>query len=150
MLRNCERRHGTYSPQLALAATATECEFDHENWRLVGVHTWRCTILIDRLEGGIPLNDHPGKSPIDHVRPDPHVVSAMRGSEVILLDLRKDEYFSANRIGGQIWQAICDGTSLDALVEEVARNTTTPADQVERDVSAFIQMLADAALVRID
>ncbi len=68
--------------------------------------------------------------------------------DTVLLDLRSEQYFSVNSLGGMIWSCLASGDSLDALIETVSRDTESPVESVRSDVDEFIGELTAAGLIR--
>lgn len=86
--------------------------------------------------------------PCRHYTAQNHVISASHGGATVLLDPVQERYFRLTGVGSQIWSMLCDGTTKDAIVEELARNfADVPAEQLASDVNATLLELHSARLV---
>ena len=75
------------------------------------------------------------------------VMSEILDGEAVIIDLASGRYHGAAGVGATVWQAISAGSSLDAIVAEVARlHTAVPADAADQ-IRGFIDQLVAAGLV---
>ena len=65
--------------------------------------------------------------------PAKHVVSTMHGTRTVLLDSRSGHYYGLDEVGSRIWT--------------LAQEYDAPPEQLQRDVSAFIDELRDSRLL---
>ena len=77
----------------------------------------------------------------------PSVTSRQLDDELILLDLRGGEYFSLNRSGAAVWQALADGHDLAQIDDEVAGQWPVPPEERWQMISAIVTELLKRGLV---
>ena len=84
------------------------------------------------------------------VRP-PHVMSATRGGETVLLDPVRGRYHTLNNVGARVWELLADGTTLEAIVGTIRAEYDVPRvgelDPVEQDVTTLLRHLRAAGLL---
>jgi hypothetical protein len=61
--------------------------------------------------------------------------------QVIALDEDKLTYLSANPAGAVLWQELAQGTTRDALVEQIVAGFGIDAAEAAQDVDAFLAQL---------
>jgi hypothetical protein len=72
------------------------------------------------------------------------------GGITLLLAPDSGEYFTLNDVGASVWE-LADGTrTVEALVEELAREYAAPIEQIEADALALLAELARENLVQDD
>lgn len=82
------------------------------------------------------------------VQASEHVVSrAMADGEMVLLDLRSEQYFALNDLGARTWECMAAGHSLDQMVADVSTESGQESEVVTRDVNEFLDDLISAGLV---
>jgi hypothetical protein len=74
------------------------------------------------------------------VRPLDHVVAATQGTQTILLDVVRGQYYTLNETASEIWALLCRDTAPSDIAERLADDHKIPADVASADVS---QLLAD-------
>jgi hypothetical protein len=67
--------------------------------------------------------------------------------EVVVLDLRRGEYFSLNEVGARVWDALSSGTTLREVIETLAVDYDTSVTQLSVDVLAVVEDLLRRELV---
>jgi hypothetical protein len=67
--------------------------------------------------------------------------------EVIVLDLRSNEYLSINQSGTALWEMLVDGTTAETMSARLASDFGLEPDRSRTDVEAFIAMLAERGLL---
>lgn len=80
---------------------------------------------------------------------DDHVATTLDG-ETVLLNNETGTYQGLRGVGPEVWAAIQEPTTVEAVVETIATNYDVDASRCERDVRDFLQELADHQLVEID
>ena len=81
------------------------------------------------------------------VRPKEDVIARTVGDETILLDLQSGTYFTLNRVGSVIWQALQDGPSIDELTADVVAGFEIDAPTARADVAEFLGEMATQGLL---
>jgi hypothetical protein len=69
--------------------------------------------------------------------------------EAVLLDLDSGTYYGLNPVGTRIWQLIEAHGRLEAVLEGLHREYEATPDELERDLLAFVDRLAEARLGRM-
>ena len=59
-------------------------------------------------------------------------------AEVIAIDHRLTNYFSANSAGALLWKQLTDGATPDELADRLVTTYGIERERAERDVAAFI------------
>jgi hypothetical protein len=72
-----------------------------------------------------------------------HVKSAVHGDRTVLLDLRRERYYSLDDVGTRVWALLGDGADVPVIVARLAEEFDAPADRIAADVDAFLRRLAD-------
>lgn len=85
-------------------------------------------------------------------RIDPATVASRRvGNESVVLDLRESVYFGLNRIGGELWERLLAGATLDDLVQCLrAHFPDVDHQQARDDVESFLWELRAQSLINAD
>ena len=73
--------------------------------------------------------------------------AAVEGDELVLLDRRSGRYWQLNPTGSAVLRALLDGSALDDVAADLAREQGVPADRATADVTLLVQRLRDAELV---
>jgi len=81
------------------------------------------------------------------VKPERHVVSVVDGEDTILLDLKRNLYYSLNEPAGRLWALLSDGMPTAAAVEQVSLEYDAAPAIVKADLTAVVQGLREAELV---
>ena len=81
------------------------------------------------------------------VRPKQDVIARTVGDETILLDLQSGTYFTLNRVGSVIWQALQDGPSIDELTADVVAGFEIDEATARADVAEFLDEMAAQGLL---
>ena len=72
------------------------------------------------------------------------------GGEVVLLDLASERYFGLDPVGTRIWTLLPDCSNLDAVLAQLCAEFDAPREQIESDLLALANSLAEAGLVTVD
>ena len=67
--------------------------------------------------------------------------------EIIALEARGSTYVATNATGARLWQALADGTTRDALIEELVDMYGIERAQAAADVDAFVAQLSAQGLL---
>lgn len=80
----------------------------------------------------------------------PDVVLQTIGGEAILLKLADETVFSLNETGAHVAVGIARGSSIDAIIRELATAYGTEVGQIEHDVRTLLVSLVDQGLVVLE
>ena len=67
--------------------------------------------------------------------------------EIVVLDMNAAEYLRANSGGVTLWPALAEGTTRDALVDQLLDTHDIDRETAERDVDAFLEALAQRGVL---
>ena len=76
-----------------------------------------------------------------------HVLSRSVGDDTVLLDLHRDEYFSLDSVGTQVWSLLVEGESVRAIVDRITETYGVDVAVVADDVDALISDLVATGLL---
>jgi hypothetical protein len=71
----------------------------------------------------------------------PRLRSVVDHDGAVILDLPRDAMLTLNPTGGYIWQRLCNGKSIDEIIHELAADTGSNIETVDRDVRSFMDQL---------
>ena len=71
------------------------------------------------------------------------------GAETVILDLASSSYFGLDPVGTRIWQLMTEGQTLAQVCETMLAEYEVTREDIERDVLALVQTLADKQLVGV-
>ena len=77
----------------------------------------------------------------------PSVVSEILDDEVIIMDLRTGNYFSAQGAACAVWEQIGQGTSEEAIVEALEASYNAPPAQLSEALKTYIAALLEHRLI---
>lgn len=83
------------------------------------------------------------------VRSSGESIEAEIHGESVILQLTTGVYFGVNEVGSRIWQLIKAPHRISALVQELKTEFNVEQDELESDVTKFIQQLLTADLAEI-
>lgn len=81
------------------------------------------------------------------LRPRPHVLSVRLDEWVVILDQRKGVYYTLNEIAAQCWTMICDGTTLEQVVNRIASEYDAPLSKIQSDIELTVSSFQNRQLV---
>jgi hypothetical protein len=88
------------------------------------------------------------------LRQSSHVLATAQGDELVLLDLKRERYFTLNEVGSRMWALLSAGATRDELVSVIRREyrirSDGPKDPVAADVERLLAELHAAGLVVMD
>jgi hypothetical protein len=90
-------------------------------------------------------------SPIDGFRTvqvPAEVLMRRLGDEAVLLHLGTETYFGLDEVGARFWQALVEKRSAEAAFEALRDLYDVDADDLQRDLTAFLNELVDHGLLR--
>ena len=76
-----------------------------------------------------------------------HVLSRSVGDDTVLLDLRREEYFSLDSVGTRVWSLIVEGESVRSIVDQITESYGADVSVVADDVDALISDLVATGLL---
>ncbi|MGQ8871408.1 lasso peptide biosynthesis PqqD family chaperone [Paenibacillus sp. TSA_86.1] len=81
-------------------------------------------------------------------RKEGHLVSDM-GGEKVMMSISSGKYYNLGSTGGQIWELIAEGRTLDELIETLAAEYDVASDQCREQVVPFLEHLLGEGLIDI-
>jgi hypothetical protein len=75
-----------------------------------------------------------------------HLRSIVDHDGAVILDIKRDQFFSMNPVGSYIWERLLKGEGLDQIARELAEETGTDISIVMADVNDFIADLKSKQL----
>ena len=84
------------------------------------------------------------------LRPSIDARSRRIDDETLLLDLESEEYFSLGDVGTEAWARIEQGTTIDAMVDELLEVFEVDRATLDADLRALVDDMVDAGLVTTD
>lgn len=71
-----------------------------------------------------------------------HVRSAGHGDRTILLDLRREQYYSLDEVGTRVWSMLQEGADVPTIVARIGEEFDAPIERITSDVNALLSQLA--------
>jgi len=81
------------------------------------------------------------------VRVPQEVLARPVGDEAVLLHLASGTYYALDPVGARAWQLLERGDTLGEVCATMSAEYEVESAQLERDVMALVQQLADHALI---
>lgn len=82
------------------------------------------------------------------------VLATAQGDELVLLDLKRERYFTLNDVGSRVWALLGSGSTRDEIASVIAREYDVRSDDagnlVAADVGRLLAELHAAGLVVAD
>jgi len=75
-----------------------------------------------------------------------HLRSVVDHDGAVILDIKRDEFFSMNPVGAYIWARLLNGEGLDQIARALAEETGTELSVVTADVNNFVADLKSKQL----
>ena len=89
----------------------------------------------------------PVERSVQQFRVPSHVLSRSVGDDTVLLDLHRDEYFSLDSVGTQVWCLLVEGESVKSIVDRITETYGVDVAVVADDVDALISDLVATGLL---
>lgn len=70
-----------------------------------------------------------------------HLRSIVDHDGAVILDIKRDQFFSLNPVGAYIWTRLVDGQGIDEITEALAQQTGTNVAVVGADINEFLEDL---------
>jgi hypothetical protein len=67
-----------------------------------------------------------------------HLRSVVDHDGAVILDIKRDQFFSMNPVGSYIWERLLKGEGLDQIARELAEETETEISLVIADINDFV------------
>ncbi len=77
----------------------------------------------------------------------PDVIWRKMGEEMVLLNVKNENYYSLNEVGSRVWELIDGQATPDQIASRVAEEYDAPEEQVESDVMELLRDLRLQELV---
>jgi hypothetical protein len=84
------------------------------------------------------------------VRHADRVLSQTLGGEVLLLDLKSEQYFGLDPVGTRIWELIGELGDVDRVFEALVAEYDAPPETLATDLRTLLTRLVSAGLVQPD
>jgi hypothetical protein len=88
------------------------------------------------------------------LRQSRHVLATAHGDELVLLDLKRERYFTLNDVGSRVWTLLGQGTMRDEIATVIRREYDVShrerGDLVANDVARLLADLHAAGLIVAD
>ncbi len=81
------------------------------------------------------------------LRVNPAVTSQRIGDDAVLIDLRTNEIYEMNRTGARMWQLLGEGLDVEGIERQLETEFEIEAEELHRQIDAFLTTLLDAKLV---
>ena len=78
------------------------------------------------------------------------VLSQTLGGEVLLLDLKSEQYFGLDPIGTRIWELIGELGDVDRVFEALVAEYDAEPETLANDLRTLLARLASAGLIQAD
>lgn len=78
-----------------------------------------------------------------------HLRSIVDHDGAVILDIPGNTMTTLDAVGAYIWERLQRGLQLDAIIEELARDTGTEESVVTKDVAEFMEQLKSRHLVNL-
>lgn len=88
-------------------------------------------------------------SPEAHVAISPGVYARAFGSELVLLDFSRGEYFGLDELGAEIWRLAEAGKSLGAIAKQIVEQFETSEETALGDIVELMTHMRDNHLVTL-
>jgi hypothetical protein len=75
-----------------------------------------------------------------------HLRSIVDHDGAIILDIKRDQFFSLNPVGSYIWERFLKGEEIDQIAKALAEETGTELSVVVGDVNDFVDNLKSKQL----
>ena len=85
--------------------------------------------------------------PTDRFKISDEVLSQEVNGETVLLDLEGESYFGLNEVGTRIWQLLQADITIEEALDTLTGEYDVSRVQLECDVGALLDQLAEAGLV---
>lgn len=72
-----------------------------------------------------------------------HVRSAVHGDRTVLLDLRRERYYSLDEVGTRVWALLGEDADIATIVARLGEEFDAPIERIEADVNTLLRQLAD-------
>lgn len=69
--------------------------------------------------------------------------------EMVLLDMKSEEYFGMDEVGTAIWRAMQETDNLQEVLEVLTAQYDAEADVLQKDLVAFVGSLAQNGLIEV-
>ena len=88
--------------------------------------------------------------PYTRIRPADRVLSQTLGGEVMLLDLKSEQYFGLDAVGTRIWELIGELGDVDRVFAALVAEYDAEPEILAADLRSLLTRLVDAGLLQAD
>jgi hypothetical protein len=90
----------------------------------------------------------------DRLRQSPDVLATAQGDELVLFDMKGEQYYTLNAVGSRVWALLAGGATRSQIIDVIRREYDIPeghdGDPVNGDVARLLRQLHAAGLVVAD
>ncbi len=86
-------------------------------------------------------------APDTRIRVAPSVYARAFGSEIILLEFHRGEYFGLDAIGAEVWRLLEQGSTLGAAAEALVARYDVSRETALADIVTLVSHMRDSQLV---
>lgn len=76
-----------------------------------------------------------------------NVLAQELNSEVVLLNMDSESYYSLNPVGSQMWQMLSESRDLEGTIEQLLRVFFIDETRLRQDVTALVEELLEEGLL---
>ncbi|MEM8721570.1 MAG: PqqD family protein [Cyanobacteria bacterium P01_G01_bin.39] len=69
--------------------------------------------------------------------------------DVVILDLKSEEYYGLNHVGGTVWHALQEPKSVSEIREIILSKYDVEAEKCDRDLKVFLEKLETQKLIEV-
>lgn len=80
----------------------------------------------------------------------PDVLSQQVSGEVVLLDMKSEQYFGLNEVGARFWQLIQENSDFKTTIESLQQEYDVEFEILNRDLESLTKELEQAGLISIN
>jgi len=80
----------------------------------------------------------------------PKVVDETIDGEVVMINLESGSYYSTDKVGADIWAAVCRSATPAEIADEVAARYAGERGEIEKSVMEFLGRLRDEDLIDVN
>ena len=69
--------------------------------------------------------------------------------EVVILDLKSEEYYGLNHVGATIWKSLQEPKAVSEIRELILNKYAVELEQCDRDIKVFLEKLESQRLIEV-
>jgi hypothetical protein len=83
------------------------------------------------------------------VKVNPSAVYAELEDGAVILNVDTGTYFGLDRVGSRIWALVGDGSTTEAIVDQLEREYAADRTRLQEDVAGYLRLLEDKGLLKV-